>query len=79
MHRRNVALYGDRFFEIGNRAIGIAMLAHCKTEQMQGIRVLGLAGKNLLINRYRIAYLAALVQRDGMFHRPGDLIVLSRH
>ena len=79
MHRRNVALYGDRFFEIGNRAIGITMLAHCKTEQMQGIRILGLAGKNLLINRDRIAYPAALVQRDGLLHRPGDPIVLSCH
>ena len=79
MHRRDVALDGDRFFETVNRAIGIALLAHCKTEQMQGIRILGLAGENLAINSYRIACPAALVQRDGILHHPGNLVVLYCH
>jgi len=46
---------------------------------MQGIRILGLAGENLPINSYRIACPAALVQRDGILHRPGNLVVLYCH
>ena len=79
MHRRDATLHFDRFFEKGNRAIGIALLAHRKTEQVQGIRILGLAGKDLPVDRYRIVYLAALMQRDAFLHRPGNLVVLSCH